>query len=313
MSAWKEFRRGKRKKTDVLEFEFNLEDNLFALHQELIDKTYQPEYYTAFLVHDPKLRLIHKATVRDRVLHQAVFRVLYPIFDKNFIFDSYSCRVEKGTHRGVTRLENFARKVSQNHRVPAYALKCDVKKFFASIDQNILLGLIEQKVIEPNVIWLIKLIIKSYETISDIGLPLGNVTSQLFANIYLNELDQFVKHELKQKYYLRYCDDFIILDQDREKLENLIVKLEEFLAQKLNLTLHPDKITIRKTNQGIDFLGYVALPYYRVLRTRTKNRILRKIRKSKISEASRQAYLGILEHCYGYKVAEQIKLLKTAK
>lgn len=289
-----------------MQFEFNLEDHLFALRDDLLNHTYQPAQYTAFLVHDPKLRLIHKATVRDRVLHQAIFRGLYPIFDKHFIFDSYSCRMGKGVHRGVSRLENFTRKVSQNYRIPTYALKCDVKKFFASINQTVLLKLISDKIADPDSVWLIRVIIKSYETAPDIGLPLGNVTSQLFANIYLNKLDQFVKHKLRQKYYLRYCDDFIILDRSREKLLNIIPKVEAFLVKRLHLALHPDKITIRKINQGVDFLGYVVLSHYRVLRTRTKRRILRKIRNKRISQSGLQSYFGALGHCQGYRIREQI-------
>ncbi|MEK7565314.1 MAG: reverse transcriptase domain-containing protein, partial [Patescibacteria group bacterium] len=190
--AWREFKKGKRKRLDVQEFEFNLEDNLFQLHSELKNKKYKHGQYIPFYVTDPKLRHIHKAMVRDRVLHQAVFRVLYPIFDRNFIFYSYSCRINKGTHKAVTRLETFCRKLSQNNTRNIFALKCDIKKFFDSIDQAILINLIQVKVKDNNAMWLIDEIIKSFPQ----GLPLGNVTSQIFANIYLNELDQFVKHSL---------------------------------------------------------------------------------------------------------------------
>ena len=197
--AWQEFSRGKMKKLDVLEFKNRLEDNIFNLHQALKDKIYQHSDYTAFNVYDPKLRKIHKAVVIDRVLHHAIFRILYPLFDQNFIFDSYSCRIEKGTHRAVRRLEEFTRKLSQNNQRTIFALKCDVRKFFDSIDQKILLDLIKRKIQDDNAIELIEKIVRSFPA----GLPLGNVTSQIFANIYLNELDQFVKHKLKEKYYLR--------------------------------------------------------------------------------------------------------------
>jgi len=295
--AWREFRKGKRNKSDVQSFEFNLEDNLFELYQELKNGTYCHSDYTAFNICDPKLRRIHKAHVRDRVLHHAVFRILYPIFDKSFIFDSYSCRIEKGSHRAINRLEKFCRKSSKNNSQNIFALKCDIKKFFDSVNQEILLGLIKSKINDKNAIWLIEKIIKSFSS----GLPLGNVTSQLFANIYLNELDQFIKHKLKIKYYLRYCDDFIILDKDRNSLEKLIYQINAFLSNRLKLSLHSGKIAVRKYHQGIDFLGYVVLPYYRALRTKTKKRILRKINSKNF-----QSYFGILKHCCGYKIKEKI-------
>ena len=184
-SAWREFSKGKLKKPDVLEFKLNLEDNLFGLHYELKDKSWRHSHYTAFNVYDPKLRRIHKACVRDRVLHHAIFRVLYPIFDKSFIFDSYSCRLGKGTHRAVNRLNSFTRQLSHNNSRNIFALKCDVRKFFDSINQSILLKLISEKIKDDNALWLIETIIKSFQKEPKKGLPLGNVTSQLFANIYL--------------------------------------------------------------------------------------------------------------------------------
>ncbi len=148
--AWQEFRQGKRNKQDVQEFEFNLEDNLFNLHRELKAKIYRHSNYTAFSICDPKPRRIHKACVRDRILHHAVFRILYQIFDKNFIFDSYSCRLAKGTHRAVNRLGKFCRQISKNNRQNIFALKCDIKKFFDSVSQNILLELIKSKIRDEN-------------------------------------------------------------------------------------------------------------------------------------------------------------------
>ncbi len=314
--AWREFKRGKTSKADVQQFEFNLEDNLFKLHYELKNKTYQHSHYTAFNVCDPKLRRIHKAIVRDRVLHHAIFRILYPIFDKNFIFDSYSCRIGKGTHRAVNRLENFTNKLSKNNSKNIFALKCDVKKFFDSINQEILLKLIKDRIKDEEVVWLIEAIIRSFPE----GLPLGNVTSQLFANIYLNELDKFAKHNLKEKYYLRYCDDFIILSENREHLIYSVSEFDSFLQNKLKLNLHPNKIIIRKYRQGIDFLGYVVLPHRRVLRIKTKKRIIKKTKGKRsdlqseiISEESfnqsLQAYLGVLKHCEGWEIEKEIASL----
>jgi len=302
LTSWSEFKRGKTKKSDVQEFQFSLGDNLFRLHEKLRTKTYAHGPYQSFYVRDPKLRHIHKATVEDRVVHQALFRILYHHFNPKFIFDSYSSRLEKGTHAAVYRLEKFVRKATLNYQKPVLALKCDVKKFFANIDQQILLNLIKKTINDPDVIWLIEKIIFSFAEAPNKGLPLGNVTSQLFSNIYLNELDYYVKHELRQKYYLRYCDDFLILHQEREYLVNLIKPIGEFLQTELKLTLHPDKIIIRKLRQGIDYLGYVTLPHYRVIRTKTKRRALRLVNKKNIA-----SYIGICRHANAYKVEQSIR------
>ena len=314
--AWKEFKKGKINNRDVQEFTFCLEDNIFQLHEELKSHRYTHSEYTSFFVTDPKLRHIHKASVRDRLLHHAVFRILYPIFDRSFIYDSYSCRVEKGTHRAVNRLERFIAKLSHNSRL-VYALKCDVRKFFDSIDQSILTQFIDRKIKDEGTRWLIGRILGSFSKAPGVGLPLGNVTSQLFANIYLNELDQFVKHNLKEKYYLRYCDDFIILGNDREKLSMLVDRIRYFLGEKLKLSLHGDKIIIRKHRQGIDFLGYVVLPYHRVIRTKTRKRIINRIVDMReefdedlISQESFKhslnSYLGVFSHCNGYELEKEV-------
>ena len=299
--AWREFSRGKRSKPDVQRFEWSLEDNLYNLHQSLIDGTYTTDPYQLFIVADPKPRRIHKASVRDRVLFQAVYRVLYQIFDPVFIHDSYACRKKKGLHRAVRQLEKFLRRTSHNYRQPTYALKCDIRKFFDSVDHNILLELIKKRISCPQTIELLEKIIWSFETSPGKGLPLGNVTSQIFANIYLNQLDQFAKHSLKAHYYLRYCDDFVVISFSVEDLAGLIQKFRNFLDSHLQLELHDNKITIRKFRQGVDYLGYVTLPYYRVLRTKTKKRILRLVEKSLITESSLNSYLGILSHCRAFK------------
>lgn len=315
--AWQKFRRGKRNKFDVQEFEYNLEDNIFQLHQKLKNRTYKHSIYKSFYIQDPKLRCIHKACVKDRVLHHAIFRILYFIFDTTFIFDSYSCRIGKGTHRAVNRLQKFARKVSKNNTKTCYILKCDIKKFFDSIDHNILISLIRRKIKGENTIWLIKEIIKSFSTSIDRGLPLGNITSQLFANIYLNKLDQFMKHGLRMKYYIRYCDDFVIISGNKEYLKKIVPRLSIFLDEELKISLHYDKITMRKYYQGIDFLGYVSFPYHRVLRTKTKRRMFEKIeqrakalKQNKISkksfDQSFQSYLGMLKHCNSYKIKQKL-------
>jgi retron-type reverse transcriptase len=299
--AWREFKKGKTKKQDVQEFEFNLEDNLFQLHNELQNRNYEHAPYSGFYITDPKLRHIHKACVRDRVLHHAIFRMLYPIFDKLFIFDSYSCRPNKGTHRAVKRLKKFTRSLSRNNSRSIYALKCDVQKFFDSVDHNILLELIQRRIQNPDTIQLLQKIVHSFKTKDGKGLPIGNVTSQLFANIYLNELDWFIKYKLKIRHHLRYCDDFVILNADSRRLLDAVGRIQDFLNSKLKLSLHPNKVIIRKYNQGIDFLGYVVRPYCTTLRTKTKNRMLRKVSTKNLT-----SYLGILKHCAGYKLEKKV-------
>ena len=316
--AWREFRRGKRKKRDVQEFEFNLEDNIFRLHEDLVGDNYKHSPYESFCIQDPKLRHIHKAVVHDRVVHQALFRKLYPIFDKSFIQDSYSCRINKGTHRAVRRLVKFSRKLSRNYTRDIFILKCDVKKFFDSVDHAVLMKLILEKIKNEKILQLIREVIASFEKSLGKGLPIGNVTSQIFANIYLNELDKFIKHKLGIKYYIRYCDDFVILSDSREKLEGLITKIAAFLCWRLKLQLHEKKVIIRKFSLGVDFLGYIILPCYLVLRTKTKTRMIKKLLQKKqllnagaIDEAkfnqSLQSYFGILTHCNGYKIRKNIE------
>lgn len=325
--AWDEFKRDKGQKADIALFEQNLEQNIFALARELRDKIYRHGPYAQFFINDPKRRSIHKSIVCDRVLHHGVFRVLYWVFDPTFVPTSFSCRLGRGTHEGVNWLGQTLRAVSQNHTRTAYTLKCDVKKFFDSVDHRVLLSLLAKKIKDPDLMWLFEEIIGSYSTPaltrerereSKIGLPIGNLTSQLFANIYLNEFDQFIKHELKVKHYARYTDDFVIIADNPDYLQNLLPPIKNLLANQLALHLHPDKVEIRKYHHGIDFLGYVSLPHYRLLRERTKKRLLRKLRECQqeceaglISQESFQqslnSYLGVLSHADTYHLSQGLK------
>lgn len=329
--AWDNFKRGKRRRTDILRFEWELEENIFQLHRDLKSERYKHGPYRPFYISDPKKRLIHKAKVRDRIVHHAVFNILNPIFEPTFIAHSFSCRVGKGTHKGVDTLEKILRKVSKNYTAPCFALKCDIEKFFATIDHKSLLEILGKRIKDEKAMLLLEEIVKSYtsygqrEGVKPLGngMPIGNLTSQLFANIYLNELDQFIKHKLKVKYYVRYTDDFIIVNGDIKYLEDLISPITEFLQKKLNLNLHPRKVTVRKFKQGIDFLGYVVLPRHRVLRTKTKRRIFKKltervneykvgsIDKKSLSQ-SLASYLGVLSHANSFKLSRilQEKLQK---
>ncbi len=254
--AWTEFLCGKKKKDDVLEFQRNLMGNIIKLLNELRDKTYTHGRYQAFKINDPKPRDIHKAPVRDRLLHHAIYRILYPFFDRKFISDSYSCRNLKGTHRAIMRFNDYVRRVSKNSRRPCWILKCDIKKFFASINHEILMKILQENIEDEGVLCLLSKIIGSfYSTEIGKGLPLGNLTSQLLVNIYMNEFDQFVKHTLKVKCYIRYSDDFVIVSDNKPWLEEILIKISTYLDEKLKLSLHPNKVSIHTFPSGIDFLG----------------------------------------------------------
>ncbi len=309
--AWEEFKKGKRAKRDVQILERHLEDNIFDLYKRLRAKTYKHGTYSEFYVNDPKRRHIHKACVQDRIVHHLLYKYLYELFDRSFIHDSYSCRKEKGTHKAVTRLERFTKIVSRNYSRDCWALKLDIKSFFASIDHKILKKLISQKVKDEDILWLVNQVIDSFQSDrgNGKGIPLGNLTSQIFANIYLNELDQFVKHSLKIEYYLRYADDFIILNSDLSALLRCFKTVKQFLTDNLALQIHPQKIHIRKLTWGIDFCGYVVLPHCRLTRAKTKKRIIRKIVNGKVSHQGFQSHLGYFKHANSYKISLQIKNL----
>ncbi len=319
-SAWVEFRKGKNKRKDVQEFGRNVEKNIFRLHRELAAKTYKHSLYSSFFIQDPKVRHIRKACVRDRLVHQAVYTVLTPIFEPRFINDLYSSRLGKGTHAGVDALRKMTLKVSRNFSRPCWALKCDVRKFYDSVDHELLIRLLGMVIKDESALWLLREIIGSfhYEGTPGKGLPIGNLTSQIFTNIYLNELDQFLKQRNRIRYYARFADDFVLLSESKATLQALLPKIEIFLTDHLKIQLHPQKISLRPLHQGIDFLGYVALPHHRVLRTTTKRRMKRKMGKrlseylgGKIDENSMnqtlQSYLGMLSHGDCYHLENEIK------
>ena len=296
LGAWKEFVKGKRKKPDVQEFSLRLMDNIISLHEDLRRKVYRHGDYQAFRISDPKSRSIHKASVRDRLLHRATYRKLYPFFDRTFIADSFSCRNEKGTHKAINRFRRFIWKVSKNNTKTCWILKCDIKKFFASINHNILLEILTPRIQDENILWLLRQVVESFNAIDfvGVGLPLGNLTSQLFANIYLNEFDQFVKHRIKAKFYIRYADDFVILSENKTWLEEILPRIKNFLQDELKLEIHPDKIFIKTLASGIDFLGWVHSPNHRVLRTSTKRRMFKNLWEDFSSDVV-ASYLGMLK------------------
>lgn len=305
LEAWKEFLRGKRKRHDIQEFSFRLMDNIIALNKELCNQTYKHGAYQAFNINDPKPRSIHKANVRDRLLHHAIYRILYSFFDRIFIADSYSCRLNKGTHKAVNRLREFAYKASKNNTKTCWVLKCDIKKFFANIDHKTLKKTLEEYISDEQILWLLNQTVDSfYSTKFGVGLPLGNLTSQLLVNIYMNKFDQFVKHKLKVKYYIRYADDFVVLSENRIWLESIIPKIDYFLNKLLKLTLHPDKVNIKTLASGVDFLGWVHFSDHRILRTTTKRRMFKKLEVDGRREVL-SSYLGLLKYGNTYKLLQR--------
>ena len=313
--AWQEILCGKSKKKDVMEFQLILMDNIFELRNDLKNKTYKHGSYKAFKINDPKPRDIHKASVRDRLLHHAIYRILYTYFDTKFIYDSYSCRIDKGTHRALNRFKDFSNIVSKNNTKTCFVLKCDIRKFFANINHEILKGILEKHIEDKDILWLLEQIIDSFHTFTcpmlshpnGKGLPLGNLTSQLLVNIYMNEFDQFIKRELKVKYYIRYADDFVILSDDKKYLQELLFKNSDFLEKKLKLQLHPNKVYIKTIASGVDFLGWINFPKHRVLRTSTKRRMFKRLKENP-KEESRQSYLGMLSHGNGYKLTKKLSI-----
>jgi len=280
-------RRGKRYRPDVAAFHFRQEEELLRLREELASKTYQPGPYRAFYIRDPKRRLISAAPYRDRVVHHALCQVIEPVFERGFIFSSYANRVGKGTHAALDRATYYAR------RYP-YALKCDIEKYFPTIDHELLLERIARKIKCRDTLWLIERIVANSNPQEEVvryftgdslftpldrrrGIPIGNLTSQFFANIFLDSLDHFVQERLGHAAYLRFADDFVIFAQRRETLSSLLPELRSHL-EGLRLRLHPTKCHVLPVRTGVPFLGWQVFPTHRRLRRRTGIRLQRRLR-----------------------------------
>jgi len=303
LEAWKEFLVGKRSRKDVQVFEGSLMNNIFSLHYDLLYHRYLPGSYQSFKINDPKPRHIHKASVCDRLLHHAIYKKLYPFFDRTFISDSYSCRIDKGTHKAINKFKNYFYKVNRNDTRNCWVLKGDIRKFFASIDHFILLSILEEYISDKDIMELLKKVISSFSSgLENKGLPLGNLTSQLFANVYLNKFDQFVKHKLKIKYYLRYADDFVLMSEDKEFLKRQIPLLQSYLFNNLKLELHPSKLFLKTVSSGLDFLGWIHFSDHRVLRSTTRKRMFRRLKINNNKKSSLDSYLGMIDHGNAYKI-----------
>lgn len=312
-NAYLQARKCKRYRGEVLKFTANLEENLINIQNELIWKTYQPRAVRQFYVTEPKRRLITAPAFYDRVVHHALHNIIEPIFDKAFIYHSYACRNNKGTHAAVDYFQKTLSSMQKKHgRV--YCLKLDVAKYFPSINHDILYNLISHKIKDPDALWLIRVIIDGNPT--DTGLGIGALTSQLFANIYLDHLDHYAKEVLRIKNYIRYMDDIVILHASKGYLHNIRKEIEDFLWQELRLKTN-GKTQVMAVNRGITFLGFRIWPTHRLLKSQAKRRIKRKLRlfaklykEKRIGldeiNASIQSWLGHLKHCDSYRLREKL-------
>ena len=311
--AYLKARINKSKKLYVIEFEKDLINNLNLLRTELLLHSYQPRPLKTFILRDPKTRKISKSHFRDRIIHHALINILEPIFDKIFIYDSCANRKGKGTLFASKRFEKFQRKITKNYSSYGRCLKVDIKHYFQNINHNVLLNLIKRKIKDNKIIWLIKKILNNSLMGGEpkIGMPLGNLTSQFFANVYLNELDQFAKHKLKAKYYIRYVDDFVMLHQSKKQLELWKEEVSKFLKINLKLELHPDKTKIIPLSKGIDFVGFRNFYYFKLLRKRNIRNMKFKIKKYKNNEITKEKIFGIYQGWKAYsKWANSSKIRK---
>ncbi len=296
LRSYRKFIKSKDKKQDVREFMLKAEDELVRLYDDISNGLYRHGSYQYFTIYDTKKREIHKTEIRDRIVHQLVYDYLNGIYDKSFYYHSYAARKGKGTYQAINALKLMARSASRGNRRRIFILKLDIRKFFASVDKMILLKLLSGRKLNSQYSLLIKEIIRGFHPERPRGIPLGNLTSQIFANIYLNELDRFIKYDLKAEYYLRYMDDLILLGGRRDQLSDYELKIEKFLLQRLNLRLRGE-YHFKKSKQGIDFLGYVIFPHHTILRTKTKRRMLKRANKNNLA-----SYLGLLCHCRGHSI-----------
>lgn len=326
--AYKSARKCKRYRREVLNFTANLESNLINIQQELLNKTYTVGEYREFYVYDPKKRLIMALPFRDRVVQWAIYRQLNPLLNKRYIAHSYACRTGYGSHKAVKRVQYWLQKQHRQHQY-VYVLKMDIAKYFYRVDQNILLTILSNIIKDKDLLKLLETIVQcSIHTgleISDsllngnriygVGMPIGNLTSQMFANLFLNEVDQYIKHELRVKYYIRYMDDMMIICNDKKQLWEYKQKIESFLSTlKLNLN---SKTCVRTIKQGVEFCGYRVWPHKVLLKRKTKIKMFRRLNmrckqlsKNEIDydsyNSSLQSYLGIVKHCSDTGLKERL-------
>lgn len=315
-NAYKKARKSNPNKKYILQFSKNLEKELFSIQEHLLLEKYTFSPYKIFKIYEPKERIISAPIFKDVVVQHAIINVIESIFEKSFIYDSFACRKGKGTHKGLSRIK----KVIQSKNPPKYYLKQDVKKYFPSINKNILKKIISKRIKDKKLLKLIFKIIDSYSFSSlneNKGIPIGNLTSQLFANIYLNELDQYIKHKLKIKHYFRYVDDFLIFLNSKNLLKIYIKKINLFLNKKLDLSIPKNKRYINLIEKGVDFVGYkVFLNKIFIRKSNIKKFIkrtkiyLQLFKKNKISllkiTSLIHSFLAYVNFSNSYKISENI-------
>lgn len=282
MLAVSDAARGKRYKAPIIAYMANVEENIINAQNHLIWGSYRPSAHRQFFVFEPKRRLISAPPFSDRVVHHAIHRVIEPIIDKRFIYDSYACRTGKGTHKGVERAQKFMRIVKRNHG-KVYAFKADISKYFDSINHDTLKFILSKHIKCPRTYALLCRIIDGPDPSHvGVGIPIGNLTSQLFANLYLNELDQYVKHELRERHYVRYMDDFVIIHHDKAHLQRLRSEIEQWLLINLQLkTNHKTQVFPVSMAHGrsLDFLGYRLYTTHKLMRKCTEKRMRYKVKR----------------------------------
>lgn len=336
LNSYQLARRDNRYKRQVCKFGLFLEDNLLKLRFDLLTNSYCPYPYTYFIITDPKLRHVAAPNFRDRVLQHALVSLIEPILDKTFIYDSFACRKGKGTHFALKRTKKFLAAARSIHgsKTPLFVLQGDVSKFFSSISWDILINLMNKKIADPRIRKLLADIITTHKVFSRqgefielpkevvtpskrIGLPIGNLTSQLFANVYLNELDHFVKETLHERWYGRYMDDFFIIHKDNKHLAEIKEKIRTFLWDNLRLVLHPRKSVIQNLKNGLPFVGYLIFYDHILIRGSTLLRMQRKLKKrqrqnqkdpssQKLFNLTKNSYQGHLKYANAYNLSSCI-------
>ncbi len=300
----------KRYRNYVLKFNYHLEINLLAIQKELREENWEPHKFRQFYVYDPKKRLISAPNFSDRIVHHALANITEPLFERKFICDSYACRIGKGVHKAAIKMQKFQHIAAMNFQ-HVYVIKGDIHHYFENVDQDILMSIVKRTIRDRNTLNLCEKIIYNSREFDKKGMPVGSLTSQIFANIYLNQLDHFVKDILSTKFYIRYMDDFIILDDDKAKLWRLLNKIEGFLNNTLKLELNP-KTAIFPMNRGVDFVGYRIWPTHILPRKRTIKRTKKRFKKfsklyadnkmdMKNIKASLMSFLGYIKHCNAHK------------
>ncbi|CBJ38282.1 putative retron-type reverse transcriptase [Ralstonia solanacearum CMR15] len=320
VEAYLDCRRTKRNSASAMGFEINLEGNLRRLCDDLVSDSYKPGRSKCFVITRPKYREVWAAEFRDRIVHHLLYNRIGPRFERSFIADSCACIKGRGTLYAAQRLEAKVRSITQNWARPAHYLKCDLANFFVSIDKRVLLDLLLAKIPEPFWRELTELVLmhdprgdfaylgdpwmmdkvpphkRLMEQPSHLGLPIGNLSSQFFANVYLNELDQFVKHELRCRHYIRYVDDFVLLHESPQWLNDAHDAIESFLPGRLGARLNPRKTILQSIDRGVDFVGQVIKPWHRATRRRTLNVGLQRLREMPAADVHHAAnsYFGLL-------------------